>query len=316
VTSMLTAASIPPEMLQFEITDGIAPLQADYVAVNLSRLRDCGVRFALDGFGSRSANLLNLRDLDIDVIKLDPAMSRDALDGSRSMNVLRSILSLAGQLGIEVIAKGIETVQQHELLLQIGCRYGQGYLYSPPRAMGELDLGSAFDVHPPGTAPDEAHRRALIRSIAATGAPDAADIAALVRSVAQRNGADMGVMAMVEDGVRWASWEMSSRCDPEPPEIEALVRAVCATGPMAINDMIGRGYVQSPNNGCGAAVRSLTAVPVTTSDGSAIGALCLLWLDPMRPGCQDTDDLALSADHIASRIELAFLRSHLALAGR
>jgi EAL domain-containing protein (putative c-di-GMP-specific phosphodiesterase class I) len=148
VSSMLAAASVPPCALQLEFTDTVAALQAKYVGLTISRLRATGVRVALDGFGANSANLRSLSDLDVDVVKLDPVMSFDALSGSRPMDLLRCVIELSGQLGVEVIAKGIETIEQHELLLQLGCRYGQGFLYSPPRPASELKLGYALPPAP------------------------------------------------------------------------------------------------------------------------------------------------------------------------
>jgi EAL domain-containing protein (putative c-di-GMP-specific phosphodiesterase class I)/GGDEF domain-containing protein len=309
VTSMLAAAAIAPGMLQFELTDVIAPLQAEYVGLTIRRLREAGIRFALDGFGSHSANLLNLRDLDIDVVKLDPSMSLGVVDGSRSMNMLRSVLALAGQIGIEVIAKGIETLDQHELLLRVGCRYGQGYLYSPPRPVDELQPTYPLPMIGEHSGVSDEARKARVFSISACGALDAADLGAMIRGTTERNGADMGAVAVIEDGVRWVAWEMNSRCEAGPPDIEPIVRAVRTRGPMAVNDTIEYGYVPTFSGGSTTQIRSLTAVPVTTSDGFVIGALCLLWLDPMRPGSRDSAELLRTADHVAARIELAHAKS-------
>ena len=128
VTAALTAASMAPATLQFELADSVSVEQADYVRLNMSRLKSIGVRFALDGFGGRSANLVSLRDFDIDVVKLDCGLINDALVEERSLSLLSAILKLAEQIGVEVIAKGIETMAQHELLLQVGCRYVEGPL--------------------------------------------------------------------------------------------------------------------------------------------------------------------------------------------
>lgn len=132
VCSMLAAAAVPPSALQIELTDTISPPQIAYVRQTISRMRETGIRVALDGFGSHSANLRSLSDLDIDVVKVDGVMTLAALEGTRSMNLLRSVLDLSGLLGVEVIAKGVETAEQHQLLMLLGCRFGQGFLYSPP----------------------------------------------------------------------------------------------------------------------------------------------------------------------------------------
>ena len=144
VGATLAASSMPANMLQFELTDSVGAEQAEYVRLNMSRLRSAGVRFALDGFGGQSANLVSLRDLEIDVVKLDSGLTHDALLTARSRSLLVAILGLAEQIGVEVIAKGIETMAQHELLVDVGCRYAQGFLYSPPLPLAKLEIGARF----------------------------------------------------------------------------------------------------------------------------------------------------------------------------
>ena len=103
-----------------------------------------GVRFALDGFGGRSANLASLREFAIDVVKLDCGLIHDAPSTNGRSVCSSAILKLAEQIGVEVIAKGIETMDQHELLLHVGCRFAQGFLYSPPLASRSCTLGAEF----------------------------------------------------------------------------------------------------------------------------------------------------------------------------
>ncbi|MEP7202922.1 MAG: bifunctional diguanylate cyclase/phosphodiesterase [Ilumatobacteraceae bacterium] len=146
VIASLAAASLSPANLQFELADLVNAEQADYVRLNMDQLRSRGVRFALDGFGGRSANLASLRDLAIDAVKLDCGLIHDALVDARSLSLLSAILNLAKQIGVEVIAKGIETMEQHELLLSVGCRYAQGFLYSPPLPLEKLTLGAEFHI--------------------------------------------------------------------------------------------------------------------------------------------------------------------------
>ena len=144
VDAALATSSMPASMLQVELTDSVGPEQAEYVRLNMGRLASAGVRFALDGFGGQSANLVSLRDFAIDVVKLDNGLVHDALLSARSRSLLVAILGLAEQIDVEVIAKGIETLAQHELLVDVGCRFAQGFLYSPPLPLAKLDIGARF----------------------------------------------------------------------------------------------------------------------------------------------------------------------------
>jgi predicted signal transduction protein with EAL and GGDEF domain len=146
VLATLGAASMNASILQFELADSVGPEQSDYVRLNISRLRSAGIRFVLDGFGGRSANLVSLRDFAIDVVKLDCGLVNAAILDERSLSLLGAIMKLAEQMGIEVIAKGIETMNQHALLLDIGCRFAQGFLYSPPLPLSKLEIGAQFHV--------------------------------------------------------------------------------------------------------------------------------------------------------------------------
>jgi len=146
VMTALDATSMSAAMLQFELADSVSVEQADYVRLNMNRLRGTGVRFALDGFGGQSANLVSLRDFAIDAVKLDCGLINDALGDARSHSLLSAIMKLAEQIGVEVIAKGIETMEQHELVLDVGCRFAQGFLYSPPVPLAKLTLGAEFHL--------------------------------------------------------------------------------------------------------------------------------------------------------------------------
>ena len=90
--------------------------------------------------------MVSLRDFAIDVVKLDRGLVHNALCDSRSLSLLDAVMRLAEQIGVEVVAKGIETMEQHELLLNLGCRFGQGFLYSPPLPAALLDMGAHFNV--------------------------------------------------------------------------------------------------------------------------------------------------------------------------
>ena len=109
----------------------------------LERLLGCNVRLAVDDFGSGLAPLNHLARLPIDVLKLDPrltlAATRAAVQSSRQVAVLESLIQLGRKLGVQVVAQGIETLEQLETLAAMGCELGQGPLLSP--ALETLEAG-------------------------------------------------------------------------------------------------------------------------------------------------------------------------------
>lgn len=129
----ISEAGVPTSRLEVEITEEVL-LSRDSAQVLLivEKLRAAGVRVAFDDFGTGFASLTHLSDFPVDIIKID----RSFVSGLEAMQKRRaittSIISLAQTLDIEVVAEGIETATQRDLLRAMGCRTGQGYLFAKP----------------------------------------------------------------------------------------------------------------------------------------------------------------------------------------
>jgi EAL domain-containing protein (putative c-di-GMP-specific phosphodiesterase class I) len=100
----------------------------------LARLADLGVELVLDEFGSGRSSLSHLARLPIRTLALDRALVADLSATSRERAVVRAIVSLAGELGLTVAAKGVEREDQARLLIELGCSLGQGHLFGRPAA--------------------------------------------------------------------------------------------------------------------------------------------------------------------------------------
>jgi len=98
----------------------------------LMLFRDNGMQVALDDFGTGYSSLSYLKKFDIDYIKIDQSFIRNLTSHSEDITLCEAMVVMAHKLGIKVIAEGVETEQQRDLLQQIGCDYGQGYFFSKP----------------------------------------------------------------------------------------------------------------------------------------------------------------------------------------
>jgi EAL domain-containing protein (putative c-di-GMP-specific phosphodiesterase class I) len=98
----------------------------------LSSLRRLGVSLLLDDFGTGYSSLNHLHSLPFDVLKIDRSFVTRMTEGEQPLQIVRTIVELARVMGMDVVAEGIETHQQYMLLRQLGCRYGQGFLFSRP----------------------------------------------------------------------------------------------------------------------------------------------------------------------------------------
>lgn len=98
----------------------------------LGRLRALGVQVALDDFGTGYSSLALLRDLPIDMLKIDRSFIASMTESSRDHRLVRAIIGIAGDLGMRTTAEGVETPAQHQALLDLGCTRAQGWLFGRP----------------------------------------------------------------------------------------------------------------------------------------------------------------------------------------
>ena len=129
---ILKAAKLPASSIVAEITEGLMVNPEPLTQSRLKTLVQSGVQLALDDFGTGYSSLAYLQEMDTDYLKIDKRFIDNIKAGSQELALCEAIIVMAHQLGLKVIAEGIETQQQMQLLLKAGCDYGQGYLFSKP----------------------------------------------------------------------------------------------------------------------------------------------------------------------------------------
>jgi len=139
VINAINNAGIAPERLKLELTESAFVQDANHIAEKMHVLRMSGVRFALDDFGTGYSSLSYLKRLPLDQLKIDQLFVRDQLSGSDGAIIAKTIINLGRDFGLEVIAEGVETEAQQNFLLQHGCHAFQGFLYSKPLPVTELE---------------------------------------------------------------------------------------------------------------------------------------------------------------------------------
>ena len=122
-----------------EITENSLLDIHELVAKQLLNFRDAGVQVAIDDFGTGYSSLSYLKKFDIDYLKIDRSFI-SSLNSESNDNILcEAIITMAHRLGIKVIAEGVETDSQKQLLIAMGCDYGQGYFFSKPLTVDEFE---------------------------------------------------------------------------------------------------------------------------------------------------------------------------------
>ena len=132
----LDEADLDPRSLKLEITESVVVDEVDRVIEMLGKLRQLGVKVAIDDFGTGYSSFAYLHELPMDSIKIDRSFVWRLGTERGSVQIVRSIVELAHKLEMSVIAEGVETTEQAELLNAMGCKLGQGFLYSRPVEVG------------------------------------------------------------------------------------------------------------------------------------------------------------------------------------
>ena len=169
VTSALASAQVAPERLELEIAESVFHNDDAGTEAMFAALKGIGIRLALDDFGTGYSSLGYLKKAPFDKIKIDQSFVRGAtIEGSRNGAIIGSIVSLANALGMETTAEGVETLDELDLVRQLGCSHVQGYIYSRPldtAAASALFEGETLELVAQGPRSAREPRRSMLRVV-------------------------------------------------------------------------------------------------------------------------------------------------------
>ncbi len=143
VRALLESTGAPAERLKLELTESSLIEDAEAVIERMQALRALGIRFALDDFGTGYSSLAYLKRLPLTQLKIDQSFVRDVMSDPNDATIARTILALGSNLGLAVIAEGVETEEQYDFLAAQGCRDYQGYLFGRPVPMEMFEAALA-----------------------------------------------------------------------------------------------------------------------------------------------------------------------------
>ncbi len=138
IEAALKETGLSPEHLEIEITENIAMHAEEKVIAVLGELRATGVQIAIDDFGTGYSSLSYLKRFPIDKLKIDQSFVKSCLEGDNGDSIVKAIIGMGRGLKLKVIAEGVETPMQAELLKFLGCDEAQGYYYGKPMEAGEM----------------------------------------------------------------------------------------------------------------------------------------------------------------------------------
>jgi EAL domain-containing protein (putative c-di-GMP-specific phosphodiesterase class I) len=140
VLAALDRTGANPLTLKLELTESMLLDNVDDVITKITALKSHGLRFSLDDFGTGYSSMAYLRRLPLDELKIDLIFVRDIMADAASGAIAQAILSLGKAMGLRVIAEGVETREQRDFLVRMGCNSFQGFLFSRPLPLEEFQL--------------------------------------------------------------------------------------------------------------------------------------------------------------------------------
>lgn len=138
IESMFRKSPIPEGSIEIEITEQVFLGDLDMAREHINNFREKGIRIALDDFGTGYSSLSYLSKLPIDILKIDKAFVDNITHDDTSKAIMRAISIMCQDLGYMPIAEGVETEEQKQMLLQLGCNFAQGYLFYKPMSVSEI----------------------------------------------------------------------------------------------------------------------------------------------------------------------------------
>lgn len=139
LADVLAQSGLPPQSLELEITEGIFLNASPGIAATIAAVRQMGVRIALDDFGTGYSSLSYINRYPIDTIKIDKSFIDGVVSNSQTRAIVELIVKLGAALNLNIVAEGVETQDQTEVLMRIGCRAIQGYHFARPLAKEDVE---------------------------------------------------------------------------------------------------------------------------------------------------------------------------------
>ena len=139
IGNIISESGLPANYLELELTEGTIMRNAEQAAITLSKLNKMGIALAIDDFGTGYSSLSYLQKFPLNTLKIDRSFISDITVNNGDSSIVSAIVSMAHSLGLTVVAEGVDTIEQLELLREKNCEYVQGYLFSKPIPQVEVE---------------------------------------------------------------------------------------------------------------------------------------------------------------------------------
>jgi diguanylate cyclase (GGDEF)-like protein/PAS domain S-box-containing protein len=310
VARVLEAHGTDPSRVWIEVTESV--LLDDHALSPLHRLHELGVHLVIDDFGTGYATFQYLTRLPVDALKIDTTfVSGLGIDASDTA-IVRSVINLARELGLQVVAEGVETESQRAQLVALDCRLAQGWLFSralPFEALIET-YGRIPGTDPtpalPDGAVDEALRVAALRACKILDTTADAAFDSVVRLATQLMGTPIGLVSMLDTNRQWFKARIGVEVTETSRDVSFCNHAIAhPRQPFVVRDaLLDERFVDNPMVIDGPNVRSYAGVPIRSREGLPLGTLCVLDTVPRDFTDEQIGQLTMLADQTGAMLDL------------
>ena len=130
--NILKRPGVQPDLIKYEITESLLMANPEKAAEYLHRLKESGAKLAIDDFGTGYSSFSYLHRFPFDTLKIDRMFVSTMIQNPKSKKIVQSLVHLSHDIGMNVVAEGIETTYEHQALVDLGAEYSQGFFYSRP----------------------------------------------------------------------------------------------------------------------------------------------------------------------------------------
>ncbi|MCI8371591.1 MAG: GGDEF domain-containing protein [Lachnospiraceae bacterium] len=145
ILNLVEKYQIPPRLLELELTESAYLTEKEGMYNAMVRLKEKGLLFSVDDFGTGYSSLNMLKNIPVDIVKLDREFLNEVTSSTKGRAIIRNMIAMANELNIRVIAEGVESVDQAAFLLEMGCELAQGYYYSRPLSVSDFEQRAFWD---------------------------------------------------------------------------------------------------------------------------------------------------------------------------
>ncbi len=308
VAAVLAENDVDPGRLWIEVTESV--LLDDSAVSPLHDLHDLGLHLVIDDFGTGYATFQYLTRLPFDAVKIDTSFIAGLGIDASDTAIVRSVINLARELGLQVIAEGVETESQRAQLIALGCRLAQGWLFDRALPLDQLLTTYGHDSDSPSALPDagleEAQRIAALCAckILDTSADTAFD--AVVTLATQILRTPIGLVSLLDSNRQWFKARIGVDISESARDISFCNHAIVhPRDPFVVCDaLLDERFVDNPFVTAPPNIRSYAGVPIRSREGLPLGTLCVLDTVPRSYSDEQISQLTLLADQTGAMLDL------------